>query len=56
MYFDFREKIWIAADQSGIGICSIKIPVLCEQENSNSGSVRPKILHAGRSWWNVAAD
>jgi hypothetical protein len=56
MYFDFREKIWIAADQSGIDICSFKISDLCEQENSNSISVRPKILRFGYAWWNVAAD
>jgi hypothetical protein len=56
MYFDFREKIWLVADQSGIGICSIEIPVLCEQENSNSVKVRSKILHYGSLWWNVAAD
>jgi hypothetical protein len=56
IYFDFREKIWTDADESGVGISSIKIPVQCEQENKNSFNFRPKIIHYVSSWWNVAAN
>ena len=56
IYFDFREKIWTDADQSGVDISSVKIPVQRVQENSYSISVRPKILHYGCFRWNVAAD
>lgn len=56
IYFDSRETIWSDADQSGIDISSIKIPVHVEQENSSSINVRRKILHYVSFWWNVAAD
>jgi hypothetical protein len=32
----FRDAVWTDADQSGIGLNSVKVPVQCEQENCSS--------------------
>jgi len=29
--FHFRDAVWTDADQSGTGLCYIKIPAQCEQ-------------------------
>jgi len=37
-YF-YRDAVWTNADQSGIGLSSVKIPDQCKQENFNSPCV-----------------
>jgi len=35
-YLFFRDAVWTNADQSWISLSPFKVPVQCEQENSNS--------------------
>jgi hypothetical protein len=42
-YF-YRDAIWTNADQSGIGLSSVKVSDQCEQEDYNSPCVWPKVI------------
>jgi hypothetical protein len=54
--FHFRYAIWTDADQSWIGLYSVKVPTQCEQENCNSIGVGQKERDYDTRWWNVVAD
>ncbi|MCL2313536.1 MAG: hypothetical protein FWC41_13855, partial [Firmicutes bacterium] len=54
--FHFRDAVWTDADQSGIGLYSVKVPVYCVQENCCSIGVGHKIYGYVTRWWNVVAD
>ena len=54
--FHFRNAVWTDADQSGIGLYSVKVPAKFEQENSSSIGVWHKNRDYDNRSWNVVAD
>jgi hypothetical protein len=54
--FRFRDAVWTDANQSGIGLSSVQLPVQCKQDNCNSIGVGRKKHGFGTRWWNVVAD
>ena len=54
--FHFRDAVWTDADQSGTGLCSVKVPAKREQENGCSIGVGHKSLDFDKRRWNVVAD
>jgi hypothetical protein len=54
--FNFRDAVWTDADQSRIGLYSVRVPYQCEQENCNSTGVGRNNHGYVTRWWNVVAD